>query len=110
VVIGGDIHSFWNNDLKPISTDPASPTVATELVGTSITSPGVPYELFASFLPENPHVRFFESRKRGYVMVELARDRMTARFQTISRRRRSAGDAVDLAQLHDRGRQGRSAW
>ena len=84
VVIGGDIHSFWNNDLKLDFDDPASPTVATELVGTSITSPGVPYELFASFLPENPHVRFFESRKRGYVMVELARDRMTARFQTIS--------------------------
>jgi len=51
VVIGGDIHSFWNNDLKLDFDDPASPTVATELVGTSITLAGVPYELFASFLP-----------------------------------------------------------
>jgi alkaline phosphatase D len=84
VVIGGDIHSFWNNDLKLDFDDPRSPVVATELVGTSITSPGVPYELFSKFLPENLHVRFFESRKRGYVMVDLERSRMIARFQTIS--------------------------
>ena len=27
-------------------------------------------ESFRSFLPENPHVRYFESRARGYVRVE----------------------------------------
>jgi alkaline phosphatase D len=84
VVVGGDIHSFWTNDLKLDFDDPRSPTVATEFVGTSITSPGVSYERFSSFLPENPHVRFFESRKRGYVMVDLERRRMTTRFQTVS--------------------------
>jgi alkaline phosphatase D len=83
-VLGGDIHSFWTNDLKLDSDAPRSPTVATEFVGTSITSPGVPYDLFASFLPSNPHVRFFESRKRGYVMVDLTRETMTTKFQTIS--------------------------
>jgi alkaline phosphatase D len=84
VVIGGDIHSFWTNDLKLDFDDPRSPIVATEFVGTSITSPGVPYDLFASFLPANPHVRFFESRKRGYVMVDLTRETMTTRFQIVS--------------------------
>jgi alkaline phosphatase D len=84
VVVGGDIHSFWTNDLKLDFDDPRSSTVATEFVGTSITSPGVFYERFSSFLPENPHVRFFESRKRGYVMVDLERGRMTTRFQTVS--------------------------
>jgi alkaline phosphatase D len=39
--------------------------VATEFVGTSVTSLGVPYESFAAVLPDNPHVRFFESRFRG---------------------------------------------
>jgi alkaline phosphatase D len=84
VVVGGDIHSFWTNDLKLDFDDPRSSTVATEFVGTSITSPGVSFERFSSFLPENPHVRFFESRKRGYVMVDLERRRMTTRFQTVS--------------------------
>jgi alkaline phosphatase D len=84
VVVGGDIHSFWTNDLKLDFDDPRSPTVATEFVGTSITSPGVNFERFAALLPDNPHIRFFESRKRGYVMVDLARDRLTARLQTVS--------------------------
>jgi alkaline phosphatase D len=84
VVLGGDIHSFWANDLKLDFDDPRSPIVATEFVGTSITSPGVPYDLFAAFLPANPHVKFFESRKRGYAMVDLTRETMTTRFQVVS--------------------------
>jgi alkaline phosphatase D len=71
VVIGGDIHSFWVSDLKRDFRDPASPTVATEFVGTSVTSEGVPYDRFSGFLPENPHIRFFESRERGYVLAEV---------------------------------------
>jgi alkaline phosphatase D len=71
MVIGGDIHSFWVSDLKPDFSDPASPTVATEFVGTSVTSEGVPYDRFNGFLTENPHIRFFESRERGYVRAEV---------------------------------------
>jgi hypothetical protein len=33
---------------------------------------GVPYEVFNGFLPENPHIRFFESRERGYVLVDVS--------------------------------------
>jgi alkaline phosphatase D len=38
-------------------------------------------------LPENPHVRFFESRQRGYVSIDLTPERMETRFQAISDRR-----------------------
>lgn len=87
VVIGGDIHSFWTTDLKADFANPSSATVATEFVGTSISSDPPPYELIAAVLPENPHVKYFESRHRGYVSVDLSRDRMETRFQTISDRR-----------------------
>jgi alkaline phosphatase D len=87
VFIGGDIHSFWATDLKADFNNPASATVATEFVGTSITSDPPPHELIARVLPENPHVRYFESRYRGYVAVDLSRDRMEARLQVISDRR-----------------------
>ncbi len=36
------------------------------------------------YLPDNPHVRFFESRMRGYVSVEVALDRMTTRLRTVN--------------------------
>jgi len=84
VVITGDIHSFWANELKTDFADPASPVIGTELVGTSITSYGPPYDAFMQFVPKNPHVKFFDSRPRGYVSVALTRDAMTAKFQTVS--------------------------
>ena len=87
VFIGGDIHSFWACDLKADFNNPSSLTVATEFVGTSITSDAPPYDLIAQILPENPHVRYFESRHRGYVSVDLSRQRMETRMQIISDRR-----------------------
>jgi alkaline phosphatase D len=87
VFIGGDIHSYWMTDLKADFGNPSSATVATELVGTSITSDPPPREPFLAALPENPHIRFFESRYRGYVTVDLAPGRMDALLRVISDRR-----------------------
>ena len=99
VFIGGDIHSFWATDLKADFNDPASATVATEFVGTSITSEPPPYELFQQLIPENPHVRYFESRHRGYVAVDLDRDRMETRLQIISERRDPAATVSTLKRF-----------
>jgi alkaline phosphatase D len=84
VVIGGDIHAFFANDLRVDFDDPASPVVATEFIGTSVTSDGPPYEMFKGFLPDNPHIRFFESRQRGYVSVDVEAKQMTARMRVVS--------------------------
>ncbi len=81
VVLSGDNHAFWTNELKRA---PDGATIATEFVGTSITSYGPPYEMVAKWLPSNPQVKFFESRKRGYASVEVNADRMVTRFQAIS--------------------------
>ncbi|HEX9397739.1 MAG TPA: alkaline phosphatase D family protein [Burkholderiales bacterium] len=72
VVIGGDVHSFNVADLKADFDDPASPVVASEFVGTSITSQAWPPERLAALLPDNPHLKFADGRYRGYVRVELA--------------------------------------
>ena len=84
VVISGDLHSFWVNDLKRTFDDPSSPTVATEFVGTSISSIGPSYSQFMAWMPDNPHVHFFDSRPRGYVFVELAPERMTTHLRIVS--------------------------
>jgi alkaline phosphatase D len=87
VFIGGDIHSYWVTDLKADFDNVASPVVATEFVGTSVTSDPPRYDLFQGFLPDNPHVKYFESRERGYVSVELTRARMEVRLRKTSERR-----------------------
>src|SRR5262249_58966678 len=84
VVVSGDLHSFWVNDLKQDFDDPGSPTVATEFVGTSISSIGPSYSQFMAWMPDNPHVHFFESRQRGYVLVELTPERMTTHLRAMS--------------------------
>jgi alkaline phosphatase D len=84
VVVGGDAHCFFANDLRLDFDDPTTPVVATEFVGTSISSYGPPYEMIAPALPDNPHIHFFESRRRGYVAVDLERTRMQVRMRVVS--------------------------
>ena len=84
VFIGGDIHSFWVTDLKTDFDDRNSPVVASEFVGTSISSNGVPYERFASYLKDNPHVKFFESRLRGYVKCTADRKKWTSDLRVVN--------------------------
>jgi alkaline phosphatase D len=84
VVISGDIHSFFANDLKLDFDDQSSPVIATEIVGTSISSYGPPYDPVARALPDNPHVHFFDSRQRGYVLVDLMPEQMQARMRVVS--------------------------
>jgi phosphodiesterase/alkaline phosphatase D-like protein len=98
VVISGDIHSFFANDLKLDFYDPSSPTVATEFVGTSISSYGPPYDPIAQALPDNPHVHFFESRRRGYVVADLAPDHTNARRLRCARAQGRHQYAEDLCR------------
>ena len=81
---GGDIHSFWTTDLHADANNPDSRIVATEFVGTSVTSSGPPFDAFNSILGLNPHIKFFDSRQRGYVSVELSEQQMLTRFQIVS--------------------------
>jgi alkaline phosphatase D len=99
VVIGGDIHSFWANDLKLDFDDPAAPAIASEFVGTSVTSNGPPYEKFTAWLPDNPHVKFFDSRKRGYVSAELRPARLEVAFRTVDDVRNPGSAAATLARF-----------
>jgi alkaline phosphatase D len=84
VVVGGDIHSFFANDLRVNFDEPSSPIVATEFVGTSISSYALPYDVLAQTLGDNPQVHFFESRKRGYVSVDLDRNKMQVNMRAVS--------------------------
>jgi alkaline phosphatase D len=76
VVIGGDVHAFQVSRLKADFDDPDSPVVASEFVGTSISSQHGSQDWLDKALPENPHMLLAESRHRGYVRAELTPARM----------------------------------
>lgn len=85
VVLTGDIHSNWVNDLKADFDKPESATVGTEFVGTSISSSGDGMDMtpaVKAILPENPHVRFFNSQ-RGYVRCVLTPGQWTSDYRIV---------------------------
>lgn len=69
VVLSGDLHNTWIGDLKRDFDDPASPVVASEFVGTSISSRGDGADRrpdTPEILAKNPHWTFY-SDQRGYL-------------------------------------------
>jgi alkaline phosphatase D len=83
VVLGGDVHAFNVNDLKLDFDDAASPVVASEFVGTSVTSQAWSMERLAPMLADNPHMKFVDSRPRGYVRMELDQFRLRADLRAM---------------------------
>ncbi|SIO46850.1 alkaline phosphatase D [Singulisphaera sp. GP187] len=69
IVLTGDIHSNWVNDLRVDDRMPETPVVATEFVGTSISSGGNGTSAskgLEQLRSENPGVRYHDAQ-RGYV-------------------------------------------
>ncbi|MEG3085575.1 alkaline phosphatase D family protein [Sphingomonas sp. PB2P12] len=97
VTLAGDYHSFWCNDLRQRFDRPSDPAVAAEIVVSSITSNGPPDAGIRAALPANPHIRYFDATHRGYLSVDLHRDRMDARCMAISDR---ADRAATVGLLH----------
>ena len=85
VVLSGDSHVNFVYDLKKDFSDPTSPTVGTEFLGTSISSDGDPFVVQTQLTPplKNPQLRFFDNH-RGYVRCTLEPARLSADFRAVS--------------------------
>ena len=86
VVITGDLHSSWVNDLKLDFEDSQSPIIGTEFVGTSVSSQ-FPEEYIAAVQlarKANPHVKFFEGSKHGYVRCTLTPEYFKSDYRVVS--------------------------
>ena len=83
VVLGGDVHSFNVNQLKLDFDDPASPVVASEFVGTSVTSQAWSQDRLDRYRPDNPHMLLVDSRFRGYVRAEVTPGRFQADLRAM---------------------------
>jgi len=85
VVFGGDVHSNYVADLKPDYDDFASPVVASEFCGTSITSLSLAQARIDAAREYNPHVRYGRADQRGYMSFELDATQLRASIQVVDR-------------------------
>jgi alkaline phosphatase D len=85
--LGGDVHATYINDLQADFDDPASPVLATEIVGTSISSPSWPQAVTERVMRNNPHMKFGKSDQRGYTVLEVDASAVTVRLRVIDNAR-----------------------
>jgi alkaline phosphatase D len=103
VVLSGDRHAMWVSELRPDPDDPASPTVAAELVCTSLSSEGDTDQ--AAFrakldpiMAESPHWRYVDKR-RGYVVCELTEQSLVAALRVVDTVRARTASLTTAAQF-----------
>ena len=89
-VLTGDIHTSWAMDLAldpfdPRGYDPRTGegSLAVELIGPGVTSPGHPPEVEAEIpglLAQNPHMHYANASQRGYILVDCTPERLQAEW------------------------------
>ena len=97
IVLGGDVHNAIVADLKVDFDDPKSPVIASEFVGTSITSQGPNEKITETALRNNPHLKFSNGTRRGYTAFDLTAAQCTARLRALSQVTDPQATISDLA-------------
>jgi alkaline phosphatase D len=79
--------------------DPGSAAVASEFVGTSITSESWKQEIIEGMKPNNPHVLLADATKHGYVVMELNEKRLKAELRNIDNEKTRDSSISTLASF-----------
>jgi alkaline phosphatase D len=101
VVLTGDIHSNWVNDLRVDDRKPETPVVATEFVGTSISSGGDGVDKtkgLDTLLAENPCVKYHNA-ERGYVRCTVTPGRWRSDYVTVTQISKPGGKVQTRASF-----------
>ncbi|MCL4690297.1 MAG: alkaline phosphatase D family protein [Burkholderiales bacterium] len=88
VVLGGDVHAHYAANLHARPGDAGSPVIAAEFCGTSISSRGLGMKAVNAIREANPPIRFADSSRRGYVLLDLGPDRLEAHLRVVDDARR----------------------
>lgn len=115
VVLTGDAHSAWVHDLEGDFDQPGHP-VATEFVGTSITSafpPNLWPQTERAAREGCPWTHYLDGRQRGYAICDVNRDEWRTDFRMVDSSpddgrvlRRNAGVGTAASFVVERGQAG----
>ncbi|MCE9561391.1 MAG: alkaline phosphatase D family protein [Planctomycetes bacterium] len=100
MVLSGDVHSNWLNELRVDDRKQETPIVATEFVGTSISSKGngkvINPKHLAALQSENPFVKFHND-ERGYVRCTVTPKEWKSEYQVVTEVEKPGGDSLTRA-------------
>jgi alkaline phosphatase D len=101
IILTGDIHSNWVNDLRVDDRNAGTQVVATEFVGTSISSSGngsKDYAGLAKLMANNPCVKF-HNRERGYVRCTVTPENWISDYVVVEDVTKPGGKALTRASF-----------
>ncbi len=106
LVVGGDIHATVVANVHASPQDPRSKIVASEVCGTSFTSPGWTAEDEDGVRKENAHVKYVNGRQRGYVVFDVTAKGLEARVRVVDEKRKDSGVTTATTVRVEAGRPG----
>jgi alkaline phosphatase D len=86
VSLGGNIHAFYAGTVHADPNDADSQPLISEFVSTSVSATGGGDERHRNIngrAAENPSMRYFENRKRGYLWCDVDRNRWRTEFRAV---------------------------
>jgi len=95
LVLTGDIHSFWVNEVANAAGRPFGVELVTSSIATSNSDK-------SQILPLNPQVRFHEGRHSGYIRCGLDRDKLRADLVAIDEKQDPRSGRSVLARFEVR--------
>ncbi len=99
VILGGDIHATVVANVHREAGNPESAKVAAEFCGTSLASQGWSEDMFNPRLPQNPHVQFGNTTKRGYIAFDIGHRGCDARLRVLDNEKRPDSGISTLASF-----------
>lgn len=99
LILGGDIHAAVIADVHSNPDKLESPVLAAEFCGTSIASQGWSEAMFNPRIPQNPHVKYGNTTKRGYLAFELGKHGCDARLRVLDNEKRHDSGIATLASF-----------
>lgn len=87
IMLAGDTHNAWAFDLADNNGDP----VAVEFGTAGVSSPGMeeylpvaPEKVRSAIMADSPELKFLDSRRRGWLELDITMEAITARFEFVS--------------------------
>jgi alkaline phosphatase D len=106
IVLSGDSHQFWANDLRET---PGGRRIGVEFATSSVSSKGG-YDYLAAdprvfdiaeatLLRDVPEIVWCETRRRGYILLEVTADKINADYMAVSTVKSRDYDVIHLKRF-----------
>ncbi|CAN5578146.1 alkaline phosphatase D family protein [soil metagenome] len=99
VVLSGDIHAFFVNDLKTDFQDERGAAIGAEVVTSCLAATHAPRPRYGETQARNPHIRYADLDHAGYVLLDVSRKALRIDLRAVGDQTDPAAVVTSLARF-----------